>query len=95
MAIHLEVPFLVYQAEDAQTHGFIANKHSNVAREASAFLAFIAQYYDCLPEVCSQLLKVAPSLLTAVDCCDCNSVVCGFSQYSLEIARIMLEEEVK
>lgn len=51
MAIHLEVPFLVYQAEERQMHEYVANRHSNVAREASAFLQFIAEYYDCLPEV--------------------------------------------
>ena len=51
MAIHLEVPFLVYQAEESQLHEYLANKHSNVAREASAFLQFISEYYDCLPEV--------------------------------------------
>lgn len=50
MAIHLEVPFLVYQAEERQMHEYVANRHSNVAREASAFLQFIAEYYDCLPE---------------------------------------------
>lgn len=53
MAVHLEVPFLVYQAEDAELkpNHFIAHTHSNLAREGSAFLTFIAEYYDCLPEV--------------------------------------------
>lgn len=44
------IPYLVYQAEipgnqEAPYH------HSNTAREASAFLAFIAEHYDCLPNV--------------------------------------------
>ena len=60
MAIHLDVPFLVYQAEERQIHEFVANKHSNVAREASAFLQFIAEYYDCLPEVVLTFMSKAP-----------------------------------
>lgn len=51
MAVHLEVPFLVYQADDEKVHHFMPHKHSNSAREGSAFLTFIAEHYDCLPEV--------------------------------------------
>ena len=51
MSLHLEVPFLVYQAERRGVPSSTAHKHGNTAREASAFLMFIAEYYDCLPEV--------------------------------------------
>jgi len=51
MPAHLEVPYMVYQAERRGMQGMVPHKHSNSAREASAFLMFIAEYYDCLPEV--------------------------------------------
>jgi hypothetical protein len=51
MPAHLEVPYIVYQAERKGMQGITPHKHSNSAREASAFLMFIAEYYDCLPEV--------------------------------------------
>lgn len=51
MPLSLDVPFLVYQAERRGIPTNVPHKHSNSAREASAFLMFIAEYYDCLPEV--------------------------------------------
>ena len=51
MPLHLDIPFMVYQADRRGTPETVPHKHSNSGREASAFLMFIAEYYDCLPEV--------------------------------------------
>ena len=47
IATHLrDTPFMVYQAGDKTAPHF----HSNSGREAMAYLTFISEYYDCLPE---------------------------------------------
>ncbi len=60
MPAQLQVPYLVYQAERRGLQGMVPHKHSNSASEASAFLTFIAEYYDCLPEVGIQPLSPGP-----------------------------------
>ena len=48
MTKHISIPFLVYhQSEMADVaHTYMAGAH-----EAGGYLRFIAEYYDCLPEV--------------------------------------------
>ena len=51
MPLHLDIPYIIYQANTRGSPGETSHRHNNTAREASAFLQFIAEYYDCLPEV--------------------------------------------
>ena len=70
MPLHLEMPFIVYQADRRGTPDSVPHKHSNSGREASAFLMFIAEYYDCLPEVSPSLFiaQRTPHFLS-LQCC--------------------------
>ena len=47
MARHLRVPYLLYEADN--TRGL--HHHWGVGNEAMSYLQFIAQHYECLPEV--------------------------------------------
>ena len=58
MPLQLDMPFIVYQADRRGTPDNVPHKHSNSGREASAFLMYIAEYYDCLPEVSQPLFTV-------------------------------------
>lgn len=55
----VEVPFLAYQAENSSINGHQARVHNNQANEASAYLMFIAEYYDCLPEVSTSKFRIS------------------------------------
>lgn len=65
MATHLHglIPFVVYNTKDSTaTHYTVVHK----GNEAAAYLQFIVDYYDCLPQVMAFIhahrrdMKVAP-----------------------------------
>ena len=49
--MEVETPFLVYYGETRAGMNASVRSHPNGSKEASAYLQFIAEYYDCLPEV--------------------------------------------
>ncbi|KAL0029693.1 hypothetical protein WJX79_002730 [Trebouxia sp. C0005] len=53
MSREIPVPFLTYYQADTHSGSAAAPSHTFVpgANEAGAYLTFIAEYYDCLPEV--------------------------------------------
>ena len=54
MATHLQnTPFIVYQAGDED----VPHHYPNIGREAMAYLTFLAEYYDCMPEVLPHTLQ--------------------------------------
>lgn len=55
MAQHISVPYFIYRAGNtSHTHN-----HPNLANEALGYLTFIAEYYNCLPNVSSDGLTAA------------------------------------
>ena len=48
MTKHVAIPFLVYHQSDLPD---VAHTYTAGAHEAGGYLRFIAEYYDCLPEV--------------------------------------------
>lgn len=64
------LPFLIYSlsGDQAATHKTLSDK----GREAQAYLQFILDYYDCLPQVGDCLsLGICPSdILDTSDCFD-------------------------
>lgn len=48
MTKHIAIPFLVYHQSEMHD---VAHTFPEGAQEAGGFLSFIAQYYDCLPDV--------------------------------------------
>ncbi|KAK9812053.1 hypothetical protein WJX73_001397 [Symbiochloris irregularis] len=48
MTKHISIPFLVYHQSDMED---VAHTFQPGANEAGGYLRFIAEYYDCLPEV--------------------------------------------
>ena len=47
----IAVPFIVYHAGGENK----SHSHPNHGNEAMGYLMFLAEYYDCLPNVCSLL----------------------------------------
>ena len=48
MTKHVSIPFLVYHQSDLAD---VAHTFEPGAQEAGGYLRFIAEYYDCLPQV--------------------------------------------
>ena len=48
MTKHIAIPFLVSHQSEMDD---VAHTYSPGAHEAGGYLRFIAEYYDCLPEV--------------------------------------------
>ena len=64
MAKDIPVPYFVYHAGDSEAE----HSHPNVGNEAMGYLMFIAEYYDCLPEVsASRSLICTPAGMAKLD----------------------------
>lgn len=57
---HVETPFFAYQPENVSAPDVLLRTHGNGAYEASAYLQFIAEMYDCLPEVFCTTIAPSP-----------------------------------
>ena len=51
---HVDTPFFAYQTENSSGSDPLVRRNRNGAMEASAYLRYIAEYYDCLPEVVTE-----------------------------------------
>ena len=64
MAQHISVPYFIYRAGNtSHTHN-----HPNLANEALGYLTFIAEYYNCLPNVSYEGLTATTDTFAHISC---------------------------